>query len=93
MIFIKLFAINKIPRGRAQAPGPVQPKNDLTMETLKKHIESTKRKLAELQILKPINYIEHPVFGKLKLKDSIKFLEIHTMHHIHIINDILKPVK
>lgn len=71
----------------------MQPKNDLTMETLKKHIESTKRKLAELQILKPTNYIEHPVFGKLRLKDSIKFLEIHTRHHIHIINDILNPVK
>lgn len=85
-----VFTINKIPRGRAQSPAPVQPKNNFTIETLKNHLDSTKRKLAELQILKPINYIEHPVFGKLKLKHTIKFLEIHTKHHIDIINDILK---
>lgn len=90
---IIVFTLNKIPRGRAQSPAPVQPKNDFTTETLKKHIERTKRKLAEMQILKPTNYIEHPVFGKLKLKHTIKFLEIHTKHHIDIINDILKPIK
>ena len=90
---ILVFTINKIPRGRAQSPGPVQPKNNFTMVTLMSHLDSTKRKLAELQILKPNNYIEHPVFGKLKLKHTIKFLEIHTQHHIHIINDILKPIK
>ena len=90
---ILVFTINKIPRGRAQSPVPVQPKNNFTIDTLKQHVESTKRKLTELQILKPTNYIEHPVFGKLKLKHTIKFLEIHTKHHIHIINDILKPIK
>ncbi len=88
-----VFTLNKIPRGRAQSPGTVQPKDNFSMETLKHHLDSTKRKLAELQNLKPTNYIEHPFFGKLKLKHTIKFLEIHTKHHIHIINDILKPVK
>lgn len=87
---ILVFTINKIPRGRAQSPVSVQPRNNFTIETLKNHLDITKRKLAELQILKPTNYIEHPVFGKLKLKHTIKFLEIHTKHHIDIINDIIK---
>jgi hypothetical protein len=85
-----VFITNKIPRGRAQSPRSLQPKNNLTAEALKNHFDITKRKLAELQILKPNNYIKHPVFGKLKLKPTIKFLEIHTKHHLDIIKDIIK---
>ena len=44
-------------------------------------------KVAKLQILKPNNYVEHPVFMKLKLKLTIKFLETHTRHYI----DMVKP--
>jgi hypothetical protein len=87
---IFVFTTNKIPRGKAQSPRSLQPKNNLTAEDLKNHLDITKGKLAELKTLKPNNYIEHPVFGKLKLKYTIKFLEIHTNHHLHIIRDIIK---
>ena len=87
---ILVFTINKIPRGRAQSPRWLQPTNNSTVEVLKNHFNITKGKLAELQILKANNYIEHPVFGKLNLKPSIRFLEIHTKHHIDIIRDIIK---
>ena len=90
--FIKtlVFTLNKIPRGRAKAPGIVQPKNTFTVETLKKHLDQTKEKLGEFATLQPNNYFEHPFFGKLKLKPTIKFLKIHTRHHLAIINDIIK---
>ena len=86
---VLIFFVNKIPRGRAQAPASVQPKSIATMKTLQRQLITTKIKLAELHILKPNNYFEHPVFGKLNLKPTIQFLEIHTMHHIAIINDII----
>jgi hypothetical protein len=85
-----IFTINKIPRGRAQSPNPVRPKNDFTTETLKKHLETVKEKIKELQTLNPNAYFTHPFFGQLNLKPTIKFLKLHTKHHIDIVNDIMK---
>jgi len=84
-----VFTTNRIPRGRAPSPNAVKPKNNFTAETLKKHAEASKEKLKELPTLNQNNYFEHPYFGKLKLKPAIKFLKIHTEHHIDIINDII----
>lgn len=90
---IFVFTTNKIPRGRAQSPRSLLPKNNPSVEALKNHFDSTNRRLADLQVLNPHNYIEHPFFGKLKLKYTIRFLELHTKHHIDIINDIIKASK
>ena len=86
---ILVFTISKIPRGRAQSPNSVKPGNNFTAETLKDHSGTIKEKIKELQALKPNNYFEHPYFGKLNLKPAIKFLKIHTKHHLDIINDII----
>lgn len=84
-----VLTIRKIPRGRAKSPKSVQPKINFTRETLQEHIGMAKRKLSELRPLKTNAYFEHPFFGKLNLKPAIKFLNIHTKHHIDIINDII----
>jgi len=84
-----VFTINQIPRGRVQSPKSVQPNENFTPDTLKKHFQVTKGKLEELQELHPNKYFEHPFFGKLNVKPTIKFLEIHTRHHIKIIRDII----
>jgi hypothetical protein len=87
---VLVFAMNKIPRGKAKAPKIVQPKEDFNIESLKSHLEKAKTKLAELNSIGNKNYFEHPYFGHLTLKPTIKFLEIHTNHHLQIINDIIK---
>ena len=84
-----VYTIKKIPRGRGQAPKRVQPQNNFSQESLKNHFAITTEKLPELKKLNPHNYIEHPVFGKLNVKPALKFLFIHTRHHIDIINDII----
>ncbi len=88
-----VFTLNKIPKGKGKAPDRVQPKNIFTTESLKNHLTLTLDKLKELDNLNTNQYIDHPIFGNLNLKSTIKFLHIHTNHHIEIIDDIIKTHK
>ena len=88
-----IFTTQKIPRGRAQAPDVVQPKADFNTDSLKAAIERAKESIKELNTLDSNQYFEHPYFGKLNLKPAIQFLQIHTQHHLAIINDIIKTSK
>ncbi len=88
-----VFTINKIPRGKGKAPDRVQPNTIFTTESLKNHLKLTIDKLKELNKLNTNQFIDHPIFGNLNLKSTIKFLHIHTNHHIEIIDDIIKKHK
>ncbi|MBL0355605.1 MAG: DinB family protein [Chitinophagaceae bacterium] len=90
--FIRMVVLTmkKIPRGRAKTPEVVQPKVKYDIESLTNHLLKTRAKIDELQALDKNKYFEHPFFGKLKLKQTINFLEIHTQHHLNIINEILR---
>lgn len=85
-----VFTMNKIPRGKAKSPKVVQPKIDFNIETIKLNLEKGKTNLTNLQTLSENKYFDHPYFAQLNLKQTIKFLEIHTNHHLKIINDIIK---
>lgn len=87
---ILIFTTNKIPRGKAKAPKRVQPNNTFSIENLQERLLETKQKLHDLKDLHSNSYFEHPYFGKLNLKATLKFLTIHTTHHQKIIADILK---
>ncbi|MBK8552778.1 MAG: DUF1569 domain-containing protein [Ignavibacteria bacterium] len=88
-----VFAMNKIPRGKGKAPETVIPKNTINADTLKKQIGIASEKIKELDTLMADNYIKHPVFGNMNLNQTMKFLVIHTKHHVDIINDIIKTEK
>ncbi len=83
-----IFATKTIPRGRAKSPKVVTPKI-YDEKTLVEHLELTKSKIQELENIDADKYFNHPYFGHLKLNKTIKFFEIHTNHHLKIINDIL----
>lgn len=86
-----VFATKKIPRGRAKAPKSVQPKEgSISADQLLKHVADTRNKCAALYTISKDQYFDHPFFGNLKLKQAIKVLEIHTQHHLNIIEDIIK---
>ncbi len=93
--FLKLiiFITQKIPRGKAKAPKLVHPKDDITSELLEHNLKTATIAIQKLSQLQPNQYFEHPIFGKLNVKQTIKFLAIHTSHHLHIINDIVKSGK
>ncbi len=87
-----IFTLNRIPRGRGKAPKVVQPE-DFTSTSLEAHIELTRKSLLKLNSLKHKHYFEHPYFGNLNLKATIKFLLIHSKHHLGIIHDIQHSIK
>ncbi len=85
-----VFTKNKIPRGVAKAPKSVIPKDDYTIESLSELITTAKNKLAELHRMDPKLFFKHPGLGNLKFKQMIKFLAIHSRHHLEIIWDVQK---
>jgi hypothetical protein len=86
---IVVFTMNKIPRGRAKAPKVVVPKT-YDEQTLLEHLKIVTLKIQGLENISSDKYFDHPYFGNLRLNKTIKFLEIHTNHHLEIINDIIK---
>ena len=68
-----VYTFNKIPRGRGKAPKSVQPKDDITIETLNSNVAKAQLKIQELEKLHPKSYFVHPYFGMLTLKQTIKF--------------------
>jgi hypothetical protein len=90
--FVKMyvFTLNKIPRGKVQAPNSVRPVENFSEADIKNNFKTCCNLIDKLPSLKENNFFVHPFFGHLNLKSSVKFLAIHTKHHLNIIDDILK---
>jgi hypothetical protein len=84
-----VMTLGRFPRGKAQAPKQATPQS-FDSESLKAHLSSMLEKIKSLDTISSDKYIVHPFFGHMRTKDSIRFIEIHTNHHIKIMNDILK---
>ena len=85
-----VFLSKTIPRGKAQAPKVVIPVDEITIETLQESLKNTYGAITYLKDCEEHQYFMHPFFGQLNKKQTIKFLAIHTEHHLKIIRDILK---
>ena len=85
-----IFWRGSIPRGIAKAPKSVQTDGTIAIDDLKTATKNAFISADILNDLHPKSNFKHPYFGILNLKQSIKFLEIHSVHHLKIIQDILK---
>ncbi|MFK7785132.1 MAG: DUF1569 domain-containing protein [Crocinitomicaceae bacterium] len=85
-----LFAIRRFPRGKAKSPKSVRPTSELSTEELEKLIIVARTNVSNLSSLGSGQFFKHPLFGDLRLKDTIRFLELHTNHHLKIIRLIQK---
>lgn len=83
-----VFLFNKIPRGRIQAPNSVRPRENISIESLSTTMNNVFAKLRELELLEANKYFQHPFLGELNVKHTVKFLQLHTKHHLKIINEI-----
>ncbi len=84
------FLAGRFPRGRGKAPQVVQPNMDIHEASLIIHVKETKVRIDGLSSLTDNHFMKHPYFGHLKRSDALRFMELHTAHHLKIIRDILK---
>lgn len=85
-----IFALQIIPRGKAKAPKSVVPISEISSLSIQENLALTKKNLNKLSQLSGNYFFVHPMFNKLNVKQTEKFLCIHTKHHLKIIQDILK---
>ena len=85
-----IFVSGKIPRGKGKAPKSVLPPEVILKEDLLLQIKEARKHLNEMKELHANSNFKHPYFGVLNLKMTLRFLEIHTNHHLQIIREILQ---
>lgn len=85
-----VFTTGKIPRGKAKAPKVVMPIQVATQNELKAKLEAAKNNVLKLDSFSENQFFNHPFFKDLNVKQTKRFLTIHTKHHLKIIEDILK---
>lgn len=82
--------VKRIPRGKAKAPKAVQSFEEITATSIERQLKTARYLIKEIELLHPKTNFVHPYIGKLNLKQAFTFIEIHTQHHLKIIDDILK---
>ena len=85
-----LLLINKIPRGRAEAPEIVIPPDTIYSDSLYLQLATARDHIQAYESLPKNAFFTHPYLGRLKKKKALRFIAIHTEHHLKIIRDILK---
>lgn len=85
-----IFTLGRIPRGKGRAPKSVKPKEIASKEKLDNLVIKVRENVNGLSTLESGKFFKHPLFGNMRLNDSIQFLELHTEHHLKIIRAIQK---
>ncbi|GAK94869.1 hypothetical protein JCM19298_1699 [Nonlabens ulvanivorans] len=85
-----VFNSNTLPRGKVTAPESVRPAENVTINTLQMHYEEALATVEKFPTLAEKKHFNHPILGTMNRDETIKFLTIHTEHHLKIIRDILK---
>lgn len=88
-----IFATGRIPRGKAKAPKAVVPESAADAATLVVQFGTLRDKLHHMSLLKPTHFFEHPFFGPLHVKHTQKAIQLHTQHHLKIINEIIASTR
>lgn len=84
------FTLGFFPRGKAKAPAQVKPPEVILKEDISSQLELAKSNIKTLHTLDKYAYFKHPLFGDINKARIPRFLELHTNHHLKIINDVLK---
>ena len=84
------LSLNYIPRGTGKAPKQVLPPEHIERTHLDEQLAIARKLVPQLENINAKATFKHPYFGILNKTSTFKFLEVHTKHHLKIIEDILK---
>ena len=85
-----LLFLGKFPRGKAKAPKHVRPPEIIIKEDLVSQVTDAKQNIETISKLPKNAYFAYPMFGHVNTTRVVRFLEVHTKHHLKIIEDMLK---
>lgn len=84
-----LFTLCYIPRGRAKAPKVVKSPDLILTIDLQAQLNDAKKHINTIELLDKNAHFKHFIFGTLSKTKTLRFLEIHTKHHLKIVHAIL----
>ncbi len=84
------LTMNFIPRGRAQSPSVVRPPDSISTADIQSQLSEARERVAKVFELDEKVHFKHPVFGTIARGHSLRFIEVHTNHHLKIVRDIIK---
>lgn len=84
------FMIGHFPKGRAKAPKRVLPPAVILQDDILLQINKAKERIHQISSLDDNAYFQHPIFGNINKTRALRFLEIHTNHHLKIVKSIVK---
>lgn len=85
-----IFLTGKIPRGKVRSPKSVLPEENKEEGWLELQLKETLQKLQDIEAMEKNSHFMHPYFKQLNKPQTLKFLRIHTEHHLKILRDILE---
>lgn len=85
-----IFALGFFPRGKAKSPKRVLPPEIILQTAIENQLKVAIQNLEAIQSLNEHSNFTHPLFQQLNKKQTLKFLKLHTKHHLNIVKDILK---
>jgi len=85
-----LSSLHWMPRGKGRSPKVVLPDSKITEASLQAKLSETKVAVKSLEVFPKNAFFKHPYFGNLNKAKAIRFMNMHTQHHLKIIRDIKK---
>lgn len=85
-----LIKLRFFPRGKAKAPKHVKPPEQILNNDIILQLAEAKQHIETIPSLNKNAFFKHPLFGNINTLRVIRFLEVHTNHHLKIIKSIVK---
>lgn len=85
-----ILKVGRIPRGKGKSPDGGMPSKDITAQELRQLYATAMQKLAATETTDPTAWWDHHMFGVMTLDTALSFLNVHTRHHLALIDDIRK---